>query len=191
MVPIASGKAIGTEPRATQDSLRVLNERLSGIIDNDHHKNITDLTSQVTRCATCSPTSIARRVVRAGADPDRLEAIVQDGCRRVFSNFQFTLSNGKRPDIAWCTAGQRPPRIDAKFPLEAVDLAAAARTSRAATGMKKIATQGFANDVMKPRQRYRREIHDSGPERDPGLPRDCSCRRNRFYAEIHDGSLTI
>ena len=74
------------------DSLRVLHERL-GIIDNAH-KNLTDLTSQVTTLRDV----LANKQSRGAFGQARMEAIVQDGMPKGSYEFQYTLSNGKRPD---------------------------------------------------------------------------------------------
>jgi DNA recombination protein RmuC len=98
--------------RHTMDSLRVLHERL-GIIDNAH-KNLTDLTSQVTTLRDV----LANKQSRGAFGQARMEAIVQDGMPQGSYEFQYTLSSGKRPDCVVFLPDQRPLCIDAKFPLE-------------------------------------------------------------------------
>ena len=60
------GQSMEATTRHTMDSLRVLHERL-GIIDNAH-KNLTDLTSQVTTLARRARQQAVARRVRPGAD---------------------------------------------------------------------------------------------------------------------------
>ena len=60
------GQSMEATTRNTMDSLRVLHERL-GIIDNAH-KNLTDLTSQVTTAARRARQQAIARRVRPGAD---------------------------------------------------------------------------------------------------------------------------
>src|SRR4051794_39688902 len=108
------GQSMEQTTRSTMDSLRVLHERL-GIIDNAH-KNLTDLTSQVTTLRDV----LANKQSRGAFGQARMEAIVQDGMPKGSYEFQFTLSSGKRPDCVVFLPDQRPLCIDAKFPLEAV-----------------------------------------------------------------------
>ena len=67
------GQSMEATTRHTMDSLRVLHERL-GIIDNAH-KNLTDLTSQVTTLRDV----LANKQSRGAFGQARMEAIVQDG----------------------------------------------------------------------------------------------------------------
>src|SRR5438874_8920742 len=86
------GQSMEQTTRYTMDSLRVLHERL-GIIDNAH-KNLTDLTSQVTTLRDV----LANKQSRGAFGQARMEAIVQDGMPKGSYEFQFTLLTGKRPD---------------------------------------------------------------------------------------------
>jgi len=85
------GQSMEQTTRNTMDSLRVLHERL-GIIDSAH-KNLTDLTSQVTTLRDV----LANKQSRGAFGQARMEAIVQDGMPQGSYEFQFTLSTGKRP----------------------------------------------------------------------------------------------
>ncbi len=90
------GQSMEHTTRSTVASLSALHERL-GIIDNAH-KNLTDLTSQVTTCATCSPTSSrAARSARREWKPS-----CRTACRRVPTNSstRFPPASGR---IAWCS----------------------------------------------------------------------------------------
>src|SRR6185503_10767222 len=96
----------------TTDNLQKLNERLA-VIDGAQ-KNITDLASQVTSLREV----LANKQARGAFGQGRMEAIVRDGLPKNSYAFQFTLSNGKRPDCAvFLPGGERPLVIDAKFPL--------------------------------------------------------------------------
>ena len=134
----------------------MLHERL-GIIDNAH-KNLTDLTTQVTTLRDV----LANKQSRGAFGQARMEAIVQDGMPKGSYEFQYTLSTGKRPDCVVFLPDQRPLCIDAKFPLEAMTALHDARTDEE----KKFATQRLRTDVHEARQRHRREIPDR--RRDPG-----------------------
>src|SRR5258708_13386530 len=96
------------------DWVRVVRERV-GIIDNAH-KNLTDLTSQVTTLRDV----LANKQSRGAFGQARMEAIVQDGMPKGSYEFQYTLSSGKRPDCVVFLPDQRPLCIDSKFPLEAM-----------------------------------------------------------------------
>ena len=61
---------------------------------------------------------LANKQARGAFGQGRMEAIVQDGLPKGAYEFQFTLSNGKRPDCVHLLPDQRPLVIDAKFPLE-------------------------------------------------------------------------
>src|ERR1700761_2685520 len=116
------GQSMEATTRNTMDSLRVLHERL-GIIDNAH-KNLTDLTSQVTTLRDV----LANKQSRGAFGQARMEAIVQDGMPKGAYEFQYTLTTGKRPDCVVFLPDQRPLCIDAKFPLEAMTALHDART---------------------------------------------------------------
>src|SRR5947209_15082920 len=130
------GQSMEATTRHTMDSLRVLHERL-GIIDNAH-KNLTDLTSQVTTLRDV----LANKQSRGAFGQARMEAIVQDGMPQGSYEFQYTLSSGKRPDCVVFLPDQRPLSIVAKFPLEVVTAQHDARSEEE----KKIATQRLRGD---------------------------------------------
>ena len=126
------GQSMENTTRNTMESLRALHERL-GIIDNAH-KNLTDLTTQVTTLRDV----LANKQSRGAFGQARMEAIVQDGLPKGAYEFQFTLSTGKRPDCVVFLPDQRPLCIDAKFPLEAMtalhDAAATRRSGSPRSG---------------------------------------------------------
>ena len=156
------------------DSLRVLHERL-GIIDNAH-KNLTDLTSQVTTLRDV----LANKQSRGAFGQARMEAIVQDGMPKGSYEFQHTLSTGKRPDCVVFLPDQRPLCIDAKFPLEAMTALHDARSDEE----KKFATQRLRNDVMKHVSDIAEKYLIAGETQDTAL---MFVPSELVYAEIHDG----
>src|SRR5580692_11647219 len=160
--------------RNTMDSLRVLHERL-GIIDNAH-KNLTDLTSQVTTLRDV----LANKQSRGAFGQARMEAIVQDGMPKGSYEFQFTLSSGKRPDCVVFLPDARPLCIDAKFPLEAVTALHDARSDED----KKFATQRLRTDVMKHVSDIAEKYLIAGETQDTAL---MFVPSESVYAEIHDG----
>lgn len=168
------GQSMEQTTRNTMDSLRVLHERL-GIIDNAH-KNLTDLTTQVTTLRDV----LANKQSRGAFGQARMEAIVQDGMPKGSYAFQHTLSSGKRPDCVVFLPDQRPLCIDAKFPLEAVTALRDARSDEE----KKYATQRLRQDVMK----HVTDIADKYLI--PGETQDTALMfvpSESVYAEIHDG----
>ena len=154
------GQSMEQTTRNTMDCLRVLHERL-GIIDNAH-KNLTDLTSQVTTLRDV----LANKQSRGAFGQARMEAIVQDGMPKGAYEFQFTLSTGKRPDCVVFLPDQRPLCIDAKFPLEAMTALHDARTRRG----KEIRHAAAARRRHEACQRHRGKIPDR--RRDPGYRAD-------------------
>jgi DNA recombination protein RmuC len=168
------GQSMEQTTRSTMDSLRVLHERL-GIIDNAH-KNLTDLTTQVTTLRDV----LANKQSRGAFGQARMEAIVQDGMPKGSFAFQHTLSTGKRPDCVVFLPDQRPLCIDAKFPLEAV---AALRDARS-DDEKKYATQRLRQDVMKHVSDIADKYLIPGETQDTAL---MFVPSESVYAEIHDG----
>jgi DNA recombination protein RmuC len=168
------GQSMETSTRNTMDSLRVLHERL-GIIDHAH-KNLTDLTTQVTTLRDV----LANKQARGAFGQARMEAIVQDGMPKGAYEFQFTLSTGKRPDCVVFLPDQRPLCIDAKFPLEAMTALHDARTDEE----KKYACQRLRADVMKHVSDIAEKYLIPGETQDTAL---MFVPSESVYAEIHDG----
>src|SRR6201746_762032 len=168
------GQSMEQTTRNTMDSLRVLHERL-GIIDNAH-KNLTELTSQVTTLRDV----LANKQSRGAFGQARMEAIVQDGMPKGAYEFQFTLSTGKRPDCVVFLPDQRPLCIDAKFPLEAVTALHDARSDEE----KKFAAQRLRGDVMKHVSDIAEKYLIAGETQDTAL---MFVPSESVYAEIHDG----
>ena len=168
------GQSMEQTTRNTMDSLRVLHERL-GIIDSAH-KNLTDLTSQVTTLRDV----LANKQSRGAFGQARMEAIVQDGMPKGAYEFQYTLSSGKRPDCVVFLPDQRPLCIDAKFPLEAMTALHDARTDEE----KKFASQRLRADIMKHVSDIAEKYLIAGETQDTAL---MFVPSESVYAEIHDG----
>jgi DNA recombination protein RmuC len=168
------GQSMEQTTRNTMDSLRVLHERL-GIIDNAH-KNLSDLTSQVTTLRDV----LANKQSRGAFGQARMEAIVQDAMPKGSYQFQYTLSSGKRPDCVVFLPDGRPLCIDAKFPLEAVTALHDARTDEE----RKIAAQKLRADVMKHVSDIGEKYLIAGETQDSAL---MFVPSESVYAEIHDG----
>jgi len=168
------GQSMEQTTRNTMDSLRALHERL-GIIDSAH-KNLTDLTTQVTTLRDV----LANKQARGAFGQARMEAIVQDGLPKGSFAFQHTLTNNKRPDCVVFLPDQRPLCIDAKFPLEAVTALREAKSD----DERKFASQRLRQDVMK----HVADIADKYLI--PGETQDTALMfvpSESVYAEIHDG----
>src|SRR3982074_2080946 len=168
------GQSMEQSTRHTMDSLRVLHERL-GIIDNAH-KNLTDLTSQVTTLRDV----LANKQSRGAFGHARKGAIGPAGMPKGSYEFQHTLSTGKRPDCVVFLPDQRPLCIDAKFPLEAMTALHDARTDEE----QKIATQRLRADVMKHVSDIAEKYLIAGETQDTAL---MFVPSESVYAEIHDG----
>jgi DNA recombination protein RmuC len=168
------GQSMESSTRNTMDSLRVLHERL-GIIDNAH-KNLTDLTTQVTTLRDV----LANKQARGAFGQARMEAIVQDGMPKGSFEFQYTLTTGKRPDCVVFLPDQRPLCIDAKFPLEAMTALHDACTD----DERKYACQRLRNDVMKHVADIAEKYLIPGETQDTAL---MFVPSESVYAEIHDG----
>src|SRR3954454_16162622 len=168
------GQSMEQTTRNTMESLSALHERL-GIIDNAH-KNLTELTSQVTTLRDV----LANKQSRGAFGQARMEAIVQDGMPKGSYEFQYTLSSGKRPDCVVFLPDARPLCIDAKFPLEAVTALHDARTEEE----KKLAAHRLRADVMKHVSDIAEKYLIAGETQDTAL---MFVPSESVYAEIHDG----
>ena len=168
------GQSMEQQTRNTMDSLRHLHERLA-VIDSAH-KNLTDLTTQVTTLRDV----LANKQTRGAFGQARMEAIVQDGMPKGSFAFQHTLSNNKRPDCVVFLPDGRPLCIDAKFPLESVT---ALRDAKA-EDLKKAAAQRVRQDILK-------HVGDiAGKYLIPGETQEMALMfvpSESVYAEIHDG----
>jgi DNA recombination protein RmuC len=169
------GQSMQAQTQQTVANLQKLNERLA-VIDGAQ-KNITDLASQVTSLREV----LANKQARGAFGQGRMEAIVQDGLPKDSYAFQFTLSNGKRPDcVVFLPGGERPLVIDAKFPLEAISALRTARTD----DERKHASARLRQDVN-------RHVADiSERYLIPGETQDLALMfvpSESVYAELYDG----
>jgi len=132
------GQSLADTTRTTQESLARLQERLA-VIDSAQN-NITALTGQVVQLQNI----LANKQTRGAFGEARMAAIVSDGLPQGAYAFQFTLSNGARPDCIIYMPNDTPPLVvDAKFPLESWNAIRAAETPE----REKIAQQQFRRDV--------------------------------------------
>jgi DNA recombination protein RmuC len=169
------GQSMHDSTKHTMENLSKLHERLA-VIDGAQ-KNITDLASQVTSLREV----LANKQARGAFGQGRMEAIVQDGLPKGSYEFQFTLSNGRRPDCAvFLPTDDRPLIIDAKFPLEAISALRDARTDE----QKKHASQRLRQDVLKHVDDIAERYLVPGETQDLAL---MFVPSESVYAELHDG----
>jgi len=134
------GEGMINSTRATNESLSQLHERLA-VVDAAQAR-LAELSSHMVTLKDV----LANKQARGAFGQGRMEAIVADGLPKDAYAFQFTLSNGKRPDCAVFLPGdERPLLIDAKFPLESVT----AFREAASDEMKRAAGQRLRQDIQK------------------------------------------
>lgn len=133
------GQSMEQSRQHTTEHLAKLNERLA-VIDSAQ-KNITDLASQVTSLQSV----LSNKQTRGAFGQGRMEAIIQDALPKDSFSFQFTLTNGKRPDCCVFLLDKRSLVIDAKFPLEGVTAYREAK----AEDERRAAAQRLRADVSK------------------------------------------
>ncbi len=172
------GQSMEHTTRRTMESLHALHERL-GIIDNAH-RNLTDLTDQVTTLRDI----LANKQSRGAFGQARMEAIVRDAMPGNAYAFQHTLSSGKRPDCVIFLPDQPPLCIDAKFPLEAVT---ALQDARSDDERKSAATQ-LRNDISKHISDIASKYLIPGETQDTAL---MFVPSESVYGEIHDGFADV
>jgi DNA recombination protein RmuC len=116
------GHSMAETTRQTVERLASLNERIAVL---DHaQKNLTELSGHVVSLRDV----LGNKQARGAFGQARMETIIADGLPKGLFEFQYTLSNGTRPDCVIFLPDQRPLAIDAKFPLEAVTALREAKT---------------------------------------------------------------
>ena len=109
------GEGITNSTRATNESLSQLHERIA-VVDAAQAR-LAELSTNMMSLQDV----LANKQSRGAFGQGRMEAIVIDSLPKDSYAFQYTLSNGKRPDCAVFLPGDpRPLLIDAKFPLESI-----------------------------------------------------------------------
>ena len=107
------GQGLEATTKSTSDNLAKLGERLA-VIDAAQAK-ISGLTQEVVSLKDI----LANKQSRGAFGQGRMEAIIRDGMPSGAYEFQFQLSNGKRPDcVIRLPEDPRVMVIDSKFPLE-------------------------------------------------------------------------
>ena len=109
------GEGITNSTRLTNESLSQLHERIA-VVDAAQAR-LAELSTNMMSLKDV----LANKQSRGAFGQGRMEAIVTDSLPKDAYAFQYTLSNGKRPDCAVFLPGDpRPLLIDAKFPLESI-----------------------------------------------------------------------
>ena len=137
------GESLTASTNTTAEHLQNLHARLA-VIDSAQ-KNITELASQVTTHVGSLNNILANKQTRGAFGQGQLEAIVADLLPKGAYEFQFTLSNGKRPDCVIFVPEAGHLIIDAKFPLEAMTAWRDASNDED----RKIAVQRVRQDIAK------------------------------------------
>jgi DNA recombination protein RmuC len=134
------GESMTNTARVTNESLLQLNERLA-VVDAAQAR-LAELSSHMVTLKDV----LSNKQARGAFGQGRMEAIVADGLPKDSYAFQYTLSNGKRPDCAIFLPGDvRPLLVDAKFPLESVTAFREAPTDEA----RRAAGQRLRQDISK------------------------------------------
>ena len=134
------GEGMQKTAKETMESLGQLNERLA-VVDAAQGR-LQELSSQLVTLKDV----LANKQARGAFGQGRMEAIVTDGLPKDSFAFQYTLSNGKRPDCAVFLPGdERPLLIDAKFPLESITAFREAKTDE----MRRAASARLRTDISK------------------------------------------
>jgi DNA recombination protein RmuC len=168
------GEGMQRTAKETMESLGQLNERLA-VVDAAQGR-LAELSSQLVTLKDV----LANKQARGAFGQGRMEAIVADGLPKDAYAFQFTLSNGKRPDCAVFLPGdERPLLIDAKFPLESITAFREAKTDDA----KRLAATRLRQDIQK-------HVSDiAGRYFLPGETQDMALMfvpSESVYAELHE-----
>ena len=134
------GESLKVSGEKTSESLGQIGQRLS-VID-EAQKNITALSGQVVSLQEI----LSDKQARGAFGQERMEAIIADQMAPDQYDFQYTLSNGKRPDcIIRIPNVEGVIVVDSKFPLEAFETLRGLATD----DDRKLATARLKADVQK------------------------------------------
>jgi DNA recombination protein RmuC len=123
---------------------------------------------------------LANKQARGAFGQGRMEAIVADGLPKDSYAFQYTLSNGKRPDCAVFLPGDpRPLLVDAKFPLESITAFREASSDEA----RRLAGQRLRQDISKHVSDIEERYFLPGETQDVAL---MFVPSESVYAELHE-----
>ena len=140
-------------------------------------KNITDLASQVTSLQSV----LSNKQTRGAFGQGRMEAIIQDGLPKGAYEFQYTLSNGKRPDCVRVPA--RPAAAGDRRQVSARSASPRSATPRPTTSASS-PRSGVRQDVTKHVTDIAEKYLIPGETQDIAL---MFVPSESVYAELHDG----
>lgn len=167
------GEGVSNAARLTHESLSQLHERLA-VVDAAQNR-LAELSAHMVTLKDV----LANKQARGAFGQGRMEAIVADGLPKDSYAFQYTLSNGRRPDCAIFLPGdERPLLIDAKFPLESVTAFREAHTEEE----RRMAAQRLRQDLTK-------HVSDVARYLLPGETQDMALLflpSESIYAELHE-----
>jgi DNA recombination protein RmuC len=168
------GESMTNTARATNESLSQLHERLA-VVDAAQAR-LAELSSHMVTLKDV----LSNKQARGAFGQGRMEAIVADGLPKDSYAFQYTLSNGKRPDCAIFLPGDvRPLLVDAKFPLESVTAFREAQTDEA----RRAAGQRLRQDISKHVSDIESRYFLAGETQDVAM---MFVPSESVYAELHE-----
>jgi DNA recombination protein RmuC len=168
------GEGMQKTAKETMESLGQLNERLA-VVDAAQGR-LQELSSQLVTLKDV----LANKQARGAFGQGRMEAIVTDGLPKDSFAFQYTLSNGRRPDCAVFLPGdERPLLIDAKFPLESITAFREAKTDEA----RRAASTRLRTDISKHVSDIAERYFLPGETQDMAL---MFVPSESVYAELHE-----
>jgi DNA recombination protein RmuC len=169
------GESLTDSATKTAETIAGIGARLT-VIDAAQ-KNIAALSGQVVSLQEI----LSDKQTRGAFGQERMEAIVADQLPPTHYDFQYTLSNGKRPD---CVI--RIPNVpgvlvvDSKFPLEAFE----ALRQAASDDERKLATARLRGDVLKHVRDIAEKYLIPGEVQTPAI---MFVPSESIYAELHSG----
>jgi DNA recombination protein RmuC len=173
-VSLRLGESMSNTARATNESLSQLHERLA-VVDAAQAR-LAELSSHMVTLKDV----LANKQARGAFGQGRMEAIITDGLPKDSYAFQYTLSNGKRPDCAVFLPGDpRPLVIDAKFPLESITAFREANTD----DNRRAAAQRLRQDISKHVSDIEERYFLPGETQDIAL---MFVPSESVYAELHE-----
>lgn len=168
------GASLSDSATRTAATIASISERLTTI--DAAQKTITELSGQVVALQDI----LSDKQARGAFGQERMEAIVADQLAPSLYAFQYTLSNGSRPDcIIRLPNVKAVIVVDSKFPLEAFEALKAADE-----GERRAAAQRLRSDVQKHVGDIASKYLIAGETQTPAL---MFVPSESIYAELHAG----
>ena len=177
------GQTMTEQTKSTHESLSRLQERLA-VIDTAQ-SNIQSLAGQVVQLQAI----LSNKQTRGAFGQSRMEAIVADGLKLGYYDFQAKLRNGNRQDCLVRMPNNSPSLvIDAKFPLEAWNAIRAAGDLENPGEAPKHAAQAFRRDLEIHLRAISEKYLISGETQDTAF---MFVPSESIFAEIHENFESI